>query len=159
MHFYRIVGGLLIAISGFSAAFVMNSRLSGALRQTEALVAFVRFVRSQVECFGMPAADILAACDSNLLVACGFSGEELPSTMSELARGLEVYDTESAGLMRSFCDGFGRGYIEEQIKECDYYIELLRERRQAIAEALPSKKRVNSTLCISAALAAIILLI
>lgn len=159
MHFYRIVGALMLAVSGFGSAFMMNSKLSAALKQTEALVAFIRFVRSQVECFGMPAADIIATCDPMLIEACGFSGGELPSTMSELARCLEVSDAESAALMRSFCDGFGRGYIEDQIKECEYYTELLRERRQALADALPLKRRVNSTLCISSALAAIILLL
>ncbi len=159
MHFYRIAGALILAFSGFGAAFMINSRLLRSLKQTEAVIAFIRFIRSQVECFALPASDIISACDKELLRSCGFEGAVPPTELVTLIDSFGISDGETASLARGFAEGFGKGYREEQIKECDYYIELLRERRQAIAEALPAKRKVNSTLCVASALALIILLL
>ncbi|MBO5416452.1 MAG: stage III sporulation protein AB [Clostridia bacterium] len=158
MFFYRIAGALILSFSGFGAAFMINSRLSRTLRQTEGLIALLRFIRSQVECFALPAARIIAVCDDELLRSCGFEGGEPPSDFCALFESFSISDAEVAHLMRGFSASFGRCYREEQIKECDYYIDLLRDRRERLAETIPSKKKVNSTLCVSSAIALIILL-
>ncbi len=159
MQFYRMAGALILACSGFGAALAINSKLSHAMKQTDALTVFLCFVRSQIECFSLPASEIISMFDKELLRGCGFCAEVVPSDMRSLIYGFEVDDAEARSIIRRFADSFGQGYREEQIKECDYYIELLRERRQALAQTLPAKKKVNCTLCISSALALIILLL
>ncbi|MBQ7383442.1 MAG: hypothetical protein IJV72_01450 [Clostridia bacterium] len=157
MLFYRIVGALILAFSGFYASVSMNSRLTNTLKQTEAIITLMLFIRSQVECFALPSSEMIALCDRALLRECGFEGDEPPTDICALFDSFGIADSKTAQLARSFAESFGRCYREEQIKECDYYIELFRDRRQILAEALPAKKRVNSTLCISSAIALIIL--
>lgn len=159
MQFYKIAGALILAFSGFGGAYMLNTAASLKASQTEALISFLRFVRAQIECFAMPAAEIILRCDKKLLEDCGFSVSEKDASFEDLIRGLSLSDGETREIIESFLRGFGKSYREEQIKECDYYIELLSERRQKIFEELPNKKRVNSALCISSALAAVILLL
>lgn len=159
MHFYRIAGVVLLAFSGFSGAYMLNSVASVRYSQIESLISFLRFVRAQIECFAMPASEILSRCDERLLSDCGFSVSAREMNFEGLVGVLSISDKESREIIESFLRGFGKSYREEQIKECDYYIDLLCERRQRLLEDLPNKKRVNSALCISSALAAIILLL
>lgn len=159
MQFYKIAGALVLVLSGFGGAYILNTAATQRATQSEALIAFVRFVRAQIECFAMPASEIILRCDKRLLADCGFSVLEQDRSFEELARGISIADGETREIIESFLRGFGKSYREEQVKECDYYIELLTERRQKIFEELPNKKRVNSALCISSALAAVILLL
>lgn len=159
MQFYKIAGALILAFSGFGGAYMLNSAESVRFSQTEALISFLRFVRAQIECFAMPASEIVLRCDKGLLSDCGFNVSDIDTGFDGLRRGSSISDDESRAIIDSFIGGFGNSYREEQIKECDYYIELLSERRQKLLEELPNKKRVNSALCISSALAAVILLL
>ena len=148
----------MLALGGALAAYSANSALARSAERLVALVAFLRFVRSEVECFALPASDIIASCDKGLLARCGFEGEIPPRDMLSLVRMLTIEDTEARSLVLRFAEGFGQSYREEQIRECDYYISLLRQRAEQLSAAVPTKRRLNSTLCISAALALIILL-
>ena len=159
MQFYRIVGSLILVFSGFGGAYVLNNTASLRYSQADALIAFFRFVRAQIECFAMPATEILSRCEKSLLIDCGFSVSEKAVGFEDLLRGLSIYDGELREITEGFIRNFGKSYREEQIKECDYYIERLLARRQKLFEELPNKKKVNSALCISSALAAVILLL
>ena len=159
MGFYRIAGALILSFSGFWGAYMLNTAATVRYSQSEALISFLRFVRAQIECFAMPASEILMRCDKKLLCDCGFHLSEEDTSFEALIRGISVSDSESREIIESFLAGFGKSYREEQIKECDYYIDLLSARRQRLLEELPNKKRVNSALCISSALAAVILLL
>lgn len=159
MHFYRIAGALMLTLSGVLGAAAMNTRASGAHAQTEALIAFMRYARNMIECFSLPAAEIIRRADREQLALCGFTGESVPESFGELFSRIHIRDADTARILQSFCDGFGRSYREEQLKEMDYYISLLCERAERLAEELPKRKKLNSTLCISSALALAILLV
>ena len=159
MHFYRIAGALILVLSGVGGAYMMNSAASEKLRQSEALGALLRFIRAQIECFAMPASEILARCDRGLLRECGYCKDSPPESFEALLAGLSFSDAETAEIMAAFLSGFGKSYRDEQIRECDYYIALLRERAQKLGEELPNRRKVNSALCVSSALAAVILLL
>ena len=159
MYFYRIAGALMLTLSGVLGAAAMNTGASKTYAQTEAIIAFMKYARNMIECFSLPAAQIIRRAERGQLIACGFTGESVPESFSELFSLIEIRDEESARITRSFCEGFGRSYREEQIKEMDYYISLLCERSERLAGELPKKKKLNSTLCVSSALAIAILLV
>ena len=157
MYFYRIAGAAILVFSGAMGAWFMNSTASRALSQTEAFIVFLRYARIQIECFAMPAGEIIARCERELLGRCGLVSEIVPQTLDELIERCEVKDKETLEILEGFVASFGQGYREEQLKECDYYIELLCERREKMADELPRKKKLNSTLCVCWALALVIL--
>ena len=69
------------------------------------------------------------------------------------------YPTEYPAAIESFADGFGKSYRDEQLKGLDNTLNILVERKKILDAEFPKKKRVNTTLCISAALALIILML
>lgn len=159
MIFYRILGALMVACSGIFAAHSLNAAAKAALEQSEAVISFLRFVRVQVDCFALPIASILSRCEKELLKKMGHAGENPPECLEELISGCTVYDGEAFRMFGQYAEEFGKSYREEQIGICDYYLELLGEHRQKLAVTLPPKKKINSALCISSALAVVILLL
>ena len=159
MHFYRIAGALIVAFSGFMGAYIMNSAISKGCAQADAIIELLRYVKVQIECFALPAGDIISKCDRSILAACGIDRDILPNNFEELFNDVDISNTEIARIVKNFASGFGKSYREEQLRECDYYISLLCEERKKLSEELPKRKKVNSALCISSALAAVIILL
>ncbi len=157
MYFYRMAGAVILVFSGFAGAWMMNASATRTLSQTEAFISFLRFIRIQIECFSMPAAEIIARCERELLEDCGLSATEVPQSLEELFERCAVKDSETKEILKKFSASFGKGYREEQLRECDYYLALLCDRRQKLSDELPRKKKLNSTLCVSWALAVVIL--
>ncbi len=159
MLFYRIIGAAMLVLSGVAGAYYMNRAASAALSQVEAHLSFLRYVRLQVECFALPVSEILRKCDRELLVACGYERDLVPRNLEELFAGIEHWDPVCESTMRGFSVEFGKGYREEQVRSCEYHAELLEERREALSARLPERKKLYSTLCVTSALAMVIILL
>ena len=153
----QLLGVLLLAGSGIGGAAFLCARASVSLAQVEGLLALVRLIRLQVECFAMPISDILSRCDRDLLKQCGYRGMGAPTDFCQLLDGCLIADREAEEIFCSFGEEFGRGYREEQTKACEYTLGLLEARRAALSEKLPVQKKLYSTLCVSGALALMIL--
>jgi hypothetical protein len=67
-------------------------------------------------------------------------------------------DPETYRVLQSFGAGLGGGFRDEQIKRCDYYMELLREKRMQLESELPARAKTNGVIWILCALGAVILL-
>ena len=90
---------------------------------------------------------------------CGW-GEDAPAcSFDELLHKAEISDGEARAILLEFCKDFGNSYLDDQIRRCDHYVSLLEGRRDALFRDLPRRKKLCATLCISGALAVIILLI
>lgn len=150
---------MLLIVSGTVGAHRLNRAAAESLRQTEGFLQLLRYIRTQVECFALPVSQILARCDRDLLKKCGYIRSIAPKTLSELSNACEERDRVSAGFFRDFSETFGTGYREEQCQNCDSFIALLDTRRAELQERLPDRKKMNAALCLSGALAAVIVLI
>ena len=118
----RIVGAAVLVFSGFFCSHMMNSTASKKFEQTEALIMLMRFIKIQIECFGLSASEIIRRCDENMLFLCGMrGGDNIPNNFKELFEHCGVLDRETKDILLEFASGFGKGYRSEQIKECDYY--------------------------------------
>lgn len=138
------------------AAYLLNSAARRGLTGTEGLISLIRYLRSEIECFSMPLPRALARCPRQILEACGYSGASAPESIRQILP--YVSDSVTRAQMSRFCDEIGKGYLDEQLSLCDYYIEVLEERRRELATQLPPRRKVNSVLCLSGALAIVILL-
>ena len=159
MILLRLAGAALLAVSGAVAASVINSADASALSQTEGFISFIRICRVQIDCFSLPISEILNGCGERELFECGYEKAEMPVDISDFVLNCRVSDPEAYSLFSTFISEFGRGYRDEQLKACDYYIAMLEERRKKLSSALPAKRKRNATLCVCASLALAILLL
>ena len=148
---------MILSFSGIAAAYTLNQTAKRGLSQTESFIALLRYLRSEIECFSMPLPRAMSRCPYELLEGCGCAREV--SDLREFLSVCSVYDARAVKLVSRFCDEAGRGYRDEQLALCDNYISRLDERRRSLASELPRRKKMNSALCVSGALAIVILLI
>ena len=149
----------MIFMCGIEISRRLNEKISRDHQRIEKYILLLRYIRSQIDCFALPICDILERADKALLAGCGWEREEPPSSVEDMLGEASVEDEGARGILLEFCKDFGKSYLDEQIRRCDHFISLLDERRNALAKDLPRKKKLNSTLCISGAVAVIILLI
>ena len=67
-------------------------------------------------------------------------------------------DVELTDGLTALSGELGAGFRAEQVARCDYYLEALVGQRSKLADALPARLRVGSTICMCCAVAATILL-
>lgn len=152
MAIYKLFGMCLMALCGALCGFFMNQSAMAKCEQADNLIRFIRYVRNQVECFGMPSFEILSGCERELLEGCGFYNCPCDLGLEALVCECEIYDPVCEKIVREFLCGFGKSYRDEQLRECDYSLSLLQSRKEEMFSELPKKKKINATLCISASL-------
>ena len=157
MLFCKIFGAFLTVFGGIMLSHTLNRRMLVAHRRAEAWAVLLRQIKNEIECFSLPIKEILKRTDAELLYACGYTGASIPESLFELISSTRWADGETEELVRRFVSEFGMCYRSEQVGRCAYYLSLMEERRRAILSELPSKKRINTTLCIAGSLGLLIL--
>ena len=159
MIYLKLIGCAFLMLSAALLSHLMNRSLQIKKERAESLLEFVRYVRTQVDCFGLSAAKIISRCDRELLRACGVRDECDICSFEELSELICVEDEQTRALVLDFFRGFGKKYRDEQLDECDYYIARLGERAAKLSQELPLKKRMNATLCLSGAAGVLIIFV
>ena len=157
MNIFKLLGIVFVAVGGGAICYILYKREYTALCRAEAWERLISFIGSQVECFALPIKQILSRVDGELLRDCGFRGASSPQDLRALIRGSVIEDRETRTLAEHFCGEFGRGYVDEQTARCKYFAGALGDRKKKLRADLPAKKKLYSTLCISASLAALII--
>lgn len=159
MIFYKIAGALILLFSGILGAVYLNGALALRKRQSAAIEEWLRFLRGQIDCFSMPISDIFLLSGRERLLECGYASDVMPRDFSEFLERAEIYDRDIEDALAELGASFGGCYREEQLKACERCIDAVSVRHQEISSEMPKKKKLNATLCISAALAVAILLL
>ena len=159
INVFKLIGVTLVVVGGAASAYVMNTRVTSSLLQAEAMISFLRYVKLRVDCYAMPIDRILADCDKSIYERIGYADAKKPEDLSCLASRCISLNREIKAIMEKFALEFGKSYREDQVKLCDRYIDELTTLRSDISARLPMRKKLNSTLCISGAMAIVILLI
>ena len=157
MYAFKIIGALFIALGGGAVYYLLYRREHTALRRAASWESLATFIASQVECFALPIGQILSAAERGVLEGCGYTGEGTPADLREMIGGSVIEDRVTREAAVRFCGEFGREYASGQAARCRYYAAAFEERKGRISAELPSKKRLYSTLCIAAGLAALII--
>lgn len=159
MIFCRIMGAAILLLSGMLWAAHLNAALVRQKHQATAIEEWLRFVRGQIDCFSMPISDIFLQSGAQTLSECGYYSDVMPRDLTEFLKSAEIYDGDIKEALTELGVGFGGCYRDEQLKACERCIDAVSVKRAEISNEMPKRKKLNTTLCISAALAVAILLV
>ncbi len=172
----KALGALCILVSGIYVSLSVARVERRRLQVLDAYIALIYFIKGQIDCYALPLGDIMARADPALILAClGHSparagaGEGyrsvIPTLLSTgepvraLVRASAAYlDPECERLLSAFAGELGHTYRADQVARCDHYLTSLGQKRDRMADTLPARVRVGSTLSICCAAAAAILL-
>ena len=153
----KLVGALLVLLSGGIVAWNAARHERVRLQVHDALISLLFFIKGRIDCYAMPADQILREMDKGILADCRCPGQV--ASIDELLIYVKHYlDPETYRVLQSFGAGLGGGFRDEQIKRCDYYIELLREKRMQLEAELAARVKTNGAIWILCAAGAVILL-
>ncbi len=167
----QLVGGLILLLVGGYVSVAVSRFERRRLRVLDGYISLIFYIKGQIDCYAMPVAEILARADPAVLAAClgmdeGESASLPPlvratpeSPLPVLVRESRLYlEPECDRLISTFACELGQTFRADQVARCDHYITALTEERRRLADIIPARIRVSSTLCIACALAMAILL-
>lgn len=153
----KLLGMLLILLAGALAAVTLAKFEKQKLSVPEAWVDLILYIQSQIDCYLTPLDEILSETDPTVLKECMCRSEH--PTLEDLLDASSPYlNRDCSRLLSSFVREIGGGYREEQLRRCEYYIHALRKNCEKISADLPSRVKLNVTLCICTAIGIAILL-
>ena len=156
----RILGMILICLSGIGTAFCLVERERVCLDRSRALLELLTVTRELIDGYALPVSEILCRCDRELLLRCGYPEDaEIPADFSRVSELCDIPDAQSLEALRRFALEFGRSSRREQLERCTVAIDTVRARCGAIEERLPVRRRLAVGLCLSLAAVLIILLL
>ena len=153
----KIAGAILLLASGTGLALGASRFARNRLLVYDGLISLLFFIKGRIDCYAMPVQEILRTMDKGILADCRCPGEI--DSIDELLLHVKPYiSPETFRVLRTFGQGLGGGFRDEQIKWCDYYIELLRQERMQLEGELPVRAKTNGMIWILCAVGAVILL-
>ena len=155
----QIVGIILILVSGVGAAWVLLQGQKRELESAEAVLELLLYVKTAVDTYSMTASEMLRSCNSDIVRKMGYSGEEPPSSFLQLLEASEISDGTVRDIFSDFARSFGKNYRRRQSEDCSLAIERLRVRVSELEKALPVRRRMIVSICISVSLILVILLL
>lgn len=153
---YKAVGSILLCACALFISLYVSRFEKRRLEVTDAYISLLFYIKGQVDCYSMPICEILSGAPPRVLDACSYVASD--GLVSMVERSKPYLSDESFRLLFCFASEFGSTYREEQMKRCDYYIEALAKERENMAEDIPKRSRIYSTLAICSVLCIIILL-
>ena len=154
---FKIAGALLVLASGTGLAVGAMRYERVRLQVHDALISLIFFIKGRIDCYAMPVEQIMLTMDKSILADCRCPGQ-VESIEALLPHVQSYLDPETYRVLQSFGEGLGSGFRDEQLKRCDYYMELLRQKRMQLEESLGARVRTNGVIWILCALGAVILL-
>ena len=151
------LGAALLLLCGTVAAAYAVSAERARLQTLREWIDLITLMREQIDCYLMPVGAILSRADSDLVRACRAAGIA-PSADACLTLSAGRLGKEEAGIIGDFVKELGGVYREEQVRRCDRTLTALRALSERRERELPARIRLSVTLCLSAALGALVLL-
>ena len=155
----KAVGAMMIIFSSVMIASGIARKSDSDARAVSASRSILEHTKNMIECYSLPASEILRRLDSALFAECGYTLNAPPQSFEMLARNANISDAETAELLSSFAKDFGKSYRADELSRCSLYIEKARAREQKLLKESAKKKRVIFTVAICASLAVVILII
>ena len=153
------IGSLMIIFSLVMIASIFTEKIERTLRSVSALRSVLEHSKTMIECYALPASEILLRVKKSVFLECGYSKKTPPHDFLEFANEADVIDAEARELILSFAKDFGKSYRQDELSRCSLYLERMRAREQKPIKESAKKKKVIYTVAICSALAVIILII
>ena len=155
----KIMGVLIIVFSAIMIALNLSQKTDATAKSVSALRCILEHAKNMIDCYSLPASEILCGLDFSLFSSCGYSKNTHPLSFEEFVKNANILDKEADELMRAFAEGFGKGYRRDELLRCSSYLEKMRSREQKLIKEAAKKKNMIFTVAICASLAVVILII
>lgn len=154
---FKLFGSAFIILSGATLSSLIIKQDRKRLEFADAYLALLRFFKLQIDYYCVTVGEIFSRCDPSLLSACGC--KETPESFDEFLSFAEFNCSSIKNILNSFSNELGTSYREEQLKSCDYHINLLTDERNKLASEYEKRKKLSRVLCLSASAALALLLL
>lgn len=157
----KLIGSIALIGAALSSYIEMQKFQKKRIRQINAFISLIEYIKNQVECFLLPFDIILRECDRNVLNDC-FVASDISNikNMKDLLSSTTFYcDDDIIEILKKFSDNFGLAYSKEQISSCEYCCSELTKKRDKILEKDYKNKKIQFAICLSVSFSIIILLI
>jgi len=147
MLIIKISGIIILLFAGITITSEIKKNNYARLVRIEALIELMRDVQLKIDCYALPIPEILARCESRILVDCGIS-EGQCSSLKELYEKCAVRAESPEGkVLREFCCNIGEGYRETEVKLCEKYIAEMNLLKTDYRSKLPKLNKASAVLC------------
>lgn len=156
----EIWGIILILFSGAGIAFSLLQSGRETLDCARAALDLLNYVKNAVDNYSMPASEILQNCDRDIFRRLGYSAQRgVPTSFLELWENSNMADGISRDIFFGFASSFGKNYRRQQSEDCQRAAKALGERLAELEGALPVRRKMIISICISVSLILVILLL
>jgi hypothetical protein len=156
-YLLKILGIALLCLSGFGTALLLVGREEQRLSVISALAELLEAVKRCVENYSMSASEILRACDKELLLRCGYQGEDIPQGFLDMSGSCRIPHREAATVFEEFASDFGKNCRGMQTEKCAVALARMRDIENGVRAQLPGRKKV--LICGSGSFALIIIIL
>lgn len=119
----NIAGGVLIICAALWISFRLTSQGIYRIEAIEAVCKLVTYIKQNIDTFGTPVDTILLTYKCDILDGCAF-GEIMRSygIFEAVTRRLIPLCEMAQSDFETFAENIGKGYRDEELKRCDYYL-------------------------------------
>ena len=148
---------LLSAAAGWGLSEIRDGRRR--LRELEAVLSLIRYLRENIGRFGTPLSELYAAYDDPVLARTGFLTLLRTKGMAAAADGADWrLSEEERGILSEFGRRLGRGFREEMTELCRYAEDELSDALEKLRVQTAGRERLWRALPVLAALSLLLLL-
>ncbi len=161
MTVYKLIGSGSLIISALIIYLEIQKYERLKFKQINSFILLIEYIKNQIECFLLPINSIIQNCNEDLIRSCGIKNDHSKAeNLEELIASTDFYcDGECIDLINQFSRNFGQGYMQEQLRSCDYYRNELIKKREKLKEKSIKEKKLRFALCLGASFSLILLLI
>lgn len=161
MTFYKLLGSGSIIVSALIMYFEMQHYEKLKLKQINSFILLIEYIKNQIECFLLPIDKIIHNCSEEMIKSCGINADyRKAEKLEDLIDTTDFYcDNECIELIKQFANDFGQGYMQEQVRSCDYYRGELIRQKEKLKEKSIKERKLRLALCLCASFSLILLLI
>ena len=144
---FRVIGAsMVLAAAAFYAEKILSSDKK-RIDQLDAVIDLISCIKNQIDLYAMPLEKIYKSVDRDKLKRLCLDSP--PKDFLEIVDNKEfIFDDETRRELYEFSSALGRGYREAQIKLCERTLAQLRNKKKALTDAFPSRKKTVMALCI-----------
>ena len=158
----KLIGALLLVTVTVIFAFVYTHHQRKRVLQAEGFLLLLRYLRGQILCYALPIEEALRGYENDALTECGFLPLLRQGSFLEALEGTRstvFLEKDAQKALRSFGEGVGKSYREDQLALCDYTLGELERTVDRLREEYPRKVKLGRSLVISGGLALVLVLL
>ena len=160
MTVIKLCGAVSLFAASIICYFELAKREKDQIRQLDAYIKLIQYIKENVEYYLLPINSILRACESSVLRECsGREDIDIKDLNDLYESSLLIVPDEAQKYISDFCASFGKAYKDDQVKLCGDYINKLTDIRDELINEVKNRRKIRFAVTMCAPLFLILLLI